>query len=368
MSSRLLPPNSSLLERAIADAASFDLDVSGLCHVESAALCPPAWLPWLAWERSVDEWDDAWTTDVHRGLVSGSLELHRRKGTVWAIKTALAAIGYPVLELIEQRACRDAWLAAGGLTLDGGWAIAGTAMLNPPAGASVGQLVRRSALNHWAEYAIRLNVADGEWTREQQRKIRATAERHAPARSHLVALIAGARAEFDAGIRLASCTGRVHTRLGRCRRLSANNRLTLDGCWLLDGTDAPLSLSRWPLDGTRHTSGTAPAGQPLHHGHATFKARTRQRLRAVPGGTRRRTVMLGGDFARLDGRTRLGEATLGGWGLDTGISLASATLECIALPRLDGTWPLGGDTGQDRLWFGGTLTVHRHGITTKELI
>lgn len=367
--SLLLPPNQTRLEASLANAAALPHTPEVLAMLWDAQHCPVQLLPWLAWALSVDEWDEAWTEAQKRAQVLESIALHRKKGTPWAVKTALAAIGYPVLELIEQRVYHDAWVAAGGLVLDGDWQIDGAATLNPPPGDAAGQLVRRSALNHWAEYAIRLNVADGEWTREQQRKIRATAERYAPARSHLVSLITSARANFSARMRLVGYAGRVHARLDRCRRLSAHNRLTLDGCWLIDGDSTPLALAGWPLDGGRRLRGTVPTGVALNHGAMTLRTRTRQRVRAAMGGRHSRITTLGGAFLRLDGRARLSEATLGGgWTLGAGVTLASAELERVALPRLDGTWPLGGEIGRAGLWFSGTLTTRRNGITTKELI
>lgn len=95
--SSLLPPNSTPLERAVATATAFELDTDGLRHAESAALCPPQLLPWLAWERSVDDWGDAWPVDVQRRAVASSVLLHKRNGTVWAVKQALSLTGYRAL-------------------------------------------------------------------------------------------------------------------------------------------------------------------------------------------------------------------------------------------------------------------------------
>lgn len=102
--SSLLPPNSTPLERAVATATAFELDTDGLRHAESAALCPPPLLPWLAWERSVDDWGDAWPVDVQRRAVASSVLLHKRKGTVWAVKQALAITGYRarIIEWFQQ--------------------------------------------------------------------------------------------------------------------------------------------------------------------------------------------------------------------------------------------------------------------------
>ncbi|MDO5562509.1 MAG: phage tail protein I, partial [Synergistaceae bacterium] len=58
--------------------------------------CPANLLPWLAWAFHADDWNDEWPEGVKRAVVRDSLEMHRRKGTVWAVKRALANVGYPV--------------------------------------------------------------------------------------------------------------------------------------------------------------------------------------------------------------------------------------------------------------------------------
>ncbi|RAS18949.1 P2-related tail formation protein [Microvirgula sp. AG722] len=343
-----------------------DIDLSPLLVYLVDAVNATA-LPHLAEQFHVmgDEgWNLAGSDAERRTLIKAAIELHRYKGTPWAIKTALAKIGYPDSELIEYHDYSRHWTAAGGHTLNGDWLLDGGVGLVAPAGIPL----RRVALSHWAEYAIRLNVGTDLWTQEQQRAIRRMAMMYAPVRSHLKSLLIWASLEFDASVRLTGYRGRVHTRLDRCRRLSAHNRTTLDGCWLLDGDDAPLMLASWPLDG-RRLHGRTPAGRPLNAGAMSLRTRLRQRIRSSLGGSRTRTVTLGGRFARLDGRTRLSESTLGdGWTLASGRSLGDSTLDRIAAPRLDGTWLLGGETGQPGLWFTGTLTIRRNGITTTEAI
>lgn len=53
--------------------------------------CPAALLPWLAWALSVDVWDPAWSEAKKRKVIAASPLVHRLKGTVGAIKRALAA-------------------------------------------------------------------------------------------------------------------------------------------------------------------------------------------------------------------------------------------------------------------------------------
>ena len=173
----LLPPNSTTLEHAAAASADLHLPVVA-STLWSADACPPQFLPYLAWALSVDFWDMATTEAQQRDLIRGAIAWHKKRGTPWAIKQALAAIGYPVLELVEQAEYHRQWTAAGGLSLDGSWALDASASLAPPEDA--GPTVRRTALNHWAEYAIRLNAVDGAWSVAQQARIRRIAEAYAP--------------------------------------------------------------------------------------------------------------------------------------------------------------------------------------------
>jgi len=57
-------------------------------------------LPWLAWACSVDIWDDDWPEDTRRRVIADSYSVHSVKGTVGAVKRALAALGAEA-ELVE---------------------------------------------------------------------------------------------------------------------------------------------------------------------------------------------------------------------------------------------------------------------------
>lgn len=100
----LLPPNSTAAEQAIeqAKARAFALPVS-VDQLWSAATCPAALLPWLAWALSVDSWDGQWSEERQRAVIAASIGVHRRKGTVGAVKAALLAAGY------GEAILREAW-------------------------------------------------------------------------------------------------------------------------------------------------------------------------------------------------------------------------------------------------------------------
>jgi phage tail P2-like protein len=95
--SSLLPPNATAQERALelATARLGEVPVP-IANLWSADNCPDALLPWLAWAMAVDVWDPFWSTTQKRAAIRNSVAVHRTKGTVAALKTALQGIGWPV--------------------------------------------------------------------------------------------------------------------------------------------------------------------------------------------------------------------------------------------------------------------------------
>lgn len=91
--SSLLPPNRTPLEAALSATTAVAIAPEVIAGLWTPASCPAALLPWLAWAMSVDDWDPAWTVATQRQVVAESLAVHRRKGTVWAVKHAIAAAG-----------------------------------------------------------------------------------------------------------------------------------------------------------------------------------------------------------------------------------------------------------------------------------
>ena len=99
----LLPPNATPLERAFVETGKLisSVPVSGVKKLWNPQTCPIDFLPWLAWSLSVDDWSESWTEQQKRDAIANSIAVHRIKGTVGAVKKALAAIGYHV-ELDEN--------------------------------------------------------------------------------------------------------------------------------------------------------------------------------------------------------------------------------------------------------------------------
>ncbi len=92
----LLPPNASPLERRIEQllAAKFaKLDVDIVRAIKDPYQTPYELLPWLAWEYSVDWYNDLWPEELKRNWIAKSPKLHLEKGTPWAVEDALETLG-----------------------------------------------------------------------------------------------------------------------------------------------------------------------------------------------------------------------------------------------------------------------------------
>lgn len=102
MSGSLLPPYTTPLEQALERTTARLGEVPHpLELIWDPASCPKAFLPWLAWGLSADDWDSAWPEDVQRRVVAATLLVHRYKGTPGAVRLALEALGFRDIHLIE---------------------------------------------------------------------------------------------------------------------------------------------------------------------------------------------------------------------------------------------------------------------------
>lgn len=90
----LLPPNATGPERSLALAtARLGTISTPIRSLWNPNTCPENLLPWLAWATSVDEWDANWTTATKRNVIKNSAEIHRKKGTVAAVRALLNSFG-----------------------------------------------------------------------------------------------------------------------------------------------------------------------------------------------------------------------------------------------------------------------------------
>ncbi|MFG0835504.1 phage tail protein I [Aeromonas bivalvium] len=158
----LLPPSATRLEHLAAATLASTVTPEVITTTRVADTCPAPLLPWLAWARSVDWWELAESEDQRRALISASFRLHQRKGTPWAIKEALAVLGFGDSTIIER---------ATGRRYDGTLAYNG----NEPHGDPT----------QWAVYRV---ILARPVTTVQANRIRRLLAEMAPARCHLAAL------------------------------------------------------------------------------------------------------------------------------------------------------------------------------------
>lgn len=95
----LLPNNSTLLERAIEAATRDNLPVP-LRDIYNPDTCPVPLLPNLAWESSVDRWNEKWSEAAKRAAIKSSFYIHAHKGTIGALRRVVEPLGY-LLEVVE---------------------------------------------------------------------------------------------------------------------------------------------------------------------------------------------------------------------------------------------------------------------------
>lgn len=73
----------------------FNQVIQSLIYPRIDEISDPALLDMLAWQFHIEGWELAETEEEKRTLIKKTIELHRYKGTIWAVKHALSAVGYP---------------------------------------------------------------------------------------------------------------------------------------------------------------------------------------------------------------------------------------------------------------------------------
>lgn len=79
---------------SLAQARVLDVDMDVIRRSVLASYSPAGLLPWLAWDRSVDEYVDSWPEAVKRHVIRDSFPYHTIKGTPAALKRALAQLNF----------------------------------------------------------------------------------------------------------------------------------------------------------------------------------------------------------------------------------------------------------------------------------
>ncbi|MFP0858262.1 phage tail protein I [Acinetobacter baumannii] len=91
----LLPPNTTSFEKKIVETTAktteLNTNLSSLIQVDNA---PADFLSILAWQFSVDRWQDDWPDDIKRAQIKNSIKVHTYKGTNFALRSIVESFGY----------------------------------------------------------------------------------------------------------------------------------------------------------------------------------------------------------------------------------------------------------------------------------
>lgn len=96
----LLPPNSTVLERNLAEVCEDAFELPSIRTIKNIDEVPAQFLPFIAYQKSVDYWDNNWQDALKRQVIKSSRDQHKIKGTAAAIKRALEPFGFEV-KLVE---------------------------------------------------------------------------------------------------------------------------------------------------------------------------------------------------------------------------------------------------------------------------
>lgn len=89
----LLPPSATTLEKKLSHAIACTPPIP-LRSLWDPVTCPYELLPYLAWQYSVDRWDEKWPEQTKRKVIAEAFEIHKLKGTKSAIRRSVAPFGY----------------------------------------------------------------------------------------------------------------------------------------------------------------------------------------------------------------------------------------------------------------------------------
>lgn len=89
----LLPPTATKLEKNLSKAMACEPPIP-LRSLWDPQTCPNELLPYLAWQYSVDRWDEKWSEEIKRKVIAEAFEIHKLKGTKEAIRRAIEPFGY----------------------------------------------------------------------------------------------------------------------------------------------------------------------------------------------------------------------------------------------------------------------------------
>ncbi|OYQ90169.1 phage tail protein I [Wohlfahrtiimonas chitiniclastica] len=98
----LLPTSSTQLERDLADVCALSMHDFSYAALNSAEDCPTELLGWLAWSRSIEDWDESWPEDRKRKMIREAPAISLQAGTVASMRRAMRSVGFGEIEFIRR--------------------------------------------------------------------------------------------------------------------------------------------------------------------------------------------------------------------------------------------------------------------------
>ena len=95
----LLPPTATKLEKNLSQTITCEPPIP-LRSLWDPQTCPYELLPYLAWQYSVDRWDEKWSEQIKRKVIAEAFEIHKFKGTKESIRRAVEPFGF-LIKIIE---------------------------------------------------------------------------------------------------------------------------------------------------------------------------------------------------------------------------------------------------------------------------
>lgn len=100
----ILPPNATPLLKDFEAATNSRFSLlkeNQLRWLNNPDKCPEHILPWLGWALSVDVWNENWAVSIRRNIIKASVNIHRHRGTIGALKQALEAFKFDNVKVEE---------------------------------------------------------------------------------------------------------------------------------------------------------------------------------------------------------------------------------------------------------------------------
>lgn len=98
----LLPPSATPAERTLGALSGRITAVpTPIAEMHRPNVAPERFLPWLAWEWSIDLWQDEWSDAKKRRVLARSFDLHRLKGTAQGLREHVALTDASVVQIVR---------------------------------------------------------------------------------------------------------------------------------------------------------------------------------------------------------------------------------------------------------------------------